>query len=379
MKPISLYIHIPFCKKKCFYCDFVSFADSEAVFENYILALQEELKQKAPDFSEYEIQTIFVGGGTPTILSEKLLGSIMDTVYAKYKVAKDAEISVESNPGTLNKKKLLGLKAMEFNRLSIGLQAWQNPLLQSLGRIHTKEEFVYNFAQARDVGFKNINIDLMFALPKQTLLDWEETLCKVSALKPEHISCYSLIIEEGTPFYTLFEKGVLKPTDDVLDRKMYTLAKEVLNSEGYERYEISNFAKKGKQCRHNLVYWHDQTYIGAGLGAHSYLENKRFHNTCDLKKYLETKGNYKFLIEDIEQLSIETQCAEYMFMGLRLSEGIKIKDFYKRFGKTLNDVYGQELEKLLSENLLEKRKESYSLTERGIDVSNVVFSRFLKE
>ncbi|MDD3571299.1 MAG: radical SAM family heme chaperone HemW, partial [Lachnospiraceae bacterium] len=245
MKQLSIYVHIPFCKKKCLYCDFPSFAGCENIYEDYVNSLVSEISENSYKYSEYEISTIFLGGGTPTVLPPKQLGRVLDTILNKYNVINDAELTIEANPGTVNSQIFKELKSMCINRLSFGVQAWQNSLLTSLGRIHDNETFVRNFNEARDVGFKNISCDLMFSLPNQTLSNWEETLEKIMRLSPEHISAYSLIIEEGTPFKEMYEKGMIKVTDDVLDREMYYLAKEMLEDKGYNQYEISNFAKHG--------------------------------------------------------------------------------------------------------------------------------------
>ena len=268
---------------------------------------------------------------------------------------------------------------MGFNRLSMGVQAWQDELLERLGRIHTRQQFLKNFASAREAGFDNINVDLMFALPEQTLGQWEETLSEITALQPEHISAYSLIIEEGTPFYDLYEKEVYQETDEELDRAMYHTAVQILAEEDYHQYEISNFAKEGKESRHNRIYWQDEGYLGFGLGAHSYWEGKRFHNPYDLHTYMEQAENGNVSMEDVEELSLPDQYSEFMFMGLRLTEGIEKKRFAQRFGVDMEDVYGAEIEKCKEEGLLEEKDGWLCLTERGLDLSNQVFMEFLKE
>lgn len=377
MKPISIYIHIPFCKRKCLYCDFPSFAGCEAEYDAYVSALLAEIRERSEDLRGYRVQTIFFGGGTPTVLPPKVLGKIIDTIHSKYDVGSLAEITTESNPGTLNKAMLVELAAMHFNRLSMGVQAWQNHLLQRIGRIHTIEEFLDNYATAREVGFQNINVDLMFSLPGQTFLDWEETLEKIIRLKPEHISAYSLIIEEGTPFHEMYAKGVFTLPDEKLDREMYTFTKEFLQGNGYHQYEISNFAKEGKESRHNKVYWRDEEYIGFGLGAHSYFRGERFHNTYDMKQYISGKGDARKLVEERETLAEETQIEEFMFMGLRMTEGIENQRFLQRFGKNIHDVFQEEVEYLVGEKLLWEKDGFLRLTDRGMDLSNFVFEKFL--
>lgn len=367
-----MYIHIPFCIQKCFYCDFPSFAGKQALYADYTNALILELQKKAPLFQGESLKTIFFGGGTPTILPISLLQNIMDTIFKYYTVSPHAEITIEANPGTLSLSVLKALYQMGFQRLSIGLQAWQDILLQKLGRVHTLSMFLKNYYHAREVGFKNINIDIMFSLPEQTQAQWEQTLSEVAALQPEHISAYSLIIEEGTPFFELFQKNKLVLPDEEQDRKMYYTTKEILASYSYIPYEISNFSKKGYECQHNRVYWQTKHYLGFGLGAHSYYKNKRFHNSYDINQYFAGK------IEDVEHLTTATLQSEFMFMGLRMMEGISAKVFQKRFGVSLQSIYGEQIKILLKQNLLQQEQDRYFLTERGIDLSNTVFCYFLK-
>lgn len=371
---ISLYIHIPFCVRKCLYCDFPSFSGMESIFDDYVRMLCREIDETYSDYRGMEVKSIFVGGGTPSVLPPALLGRISDKIFSRFDVDSKAEITIETNPGTLDAKKLAEMKSMYFNRLSMGLQAWQDRLLKKLGRIHTADEFETNFLQARDAGFKNINVDLMFALPAQSLDDWQETLEKVIKLRPEHISAYSLIIEEGTPFFDMFDRGELKETDEDTDRKMYYLAKEMLSDKGYKQYEISNFAKEGFECYHNKVYWRTEEYQGFGLGAHSYADGVRFHNTYDMKEYLRGEG----LRLDKEFLSLQEKQEEFMFMGLRMNEGVSEAEFLRRFGESMDSVYGDEIKELISEELLVKKDGRLSLTDRGVDISNSVFEKFIR-
>ena len=371
---ISLYIHIPFCVRKCLYCDFPSFSGMESVFDDYVRMLCREIDETYSDYRGMEVKSIFVGGGTPSVLPPALLGRISDKIFSRFDVDSKAEITIETNPGTLDAKKLGEMKSMYFNRLSMGLQAWQDRLLKKLGRIHTADEFETNFLQARDAGFKNINVDIMFALPAQSLDDWQETLEKVMKLRPEHISAYSLIIEEGTPFFDMFDRGELKETDEETDRKMYYLAKEMLSDKGYKQYEISNFAKEGFECYHNKVYWRTEEYQGFGLGAHSYADGVRFHNTYDMKEYLRGEG---FRL-DKEFLSLQEKQEEFMFMGLRMNEGVSEAEFLRRFGESMDSVYGDEIKELISEELLVKKDGRLSLTDRGVDISNSVFEKFIR-
>lgn len=371
---ISLYIHIPFCVRKCLYCDFPSFSGMESIFDDYVRMLCREIDETYSDYRGMEVKSIFVGGGTPSVLPPALLGRISDKIFSRFDVDSKAEITIETNPGTLDAKKLAEMKSMYFNRLSMGLQAWQDRLLKKLGRIHTADEFEANFLQARDAGFKNINVDLMFALPAQSLDDWQETLEKVMKLRPEHISAYSLIIEEGTPFFDMFDRGELKETDEETDRKMYYLAKEMLSDKGHKQYEISNFAKEGFECYHNKVYWRTEEYQGFGLGAHSYSDGVRFHNTYDMKEYLRGEG----LRMDKEFLSLQEKQEEFMFMGLRMNEGVSEAEFLRRFGESMDSAYGDEIKELISEELLVKKDGRLSLTDRGVDISNSVFEKFIR-
>lgn len=377
MKPLSLYIHIPFCVKKCFYCDFPSYGGLENIFDDYVNSLIMEMKETKNSFSDYEMKSIFFGGGTPSILPFKLTGKIMDTIFSSFNVANDCEITTEANPKTVDDVKLREYKAMDINRLSFGVQAWQDKILKSLGRVHTIDDFVRNMAQAKDVGFKNINADIMFALPNQTISDWEETVEKVIKLEPTHISAYSLIIEDGTLFGKMYDEGNLKPCDEVLDRKMYELAKEMLRDKGYHQYEISNFAKTGFECYHNKVYWKCDEYIGYGLGSHSYFNGERFNNTYDMDKYIRAKGNFSTIKESVEKLDEKDMYAEFMFMGLRMTEGIEKKRFFEKFKKSVYDIYGNEIKYLKDVNLIEETDSNIRLTDKGVDVSNTVFEKFI--
>lgn len=347
-------------------------------FEDYVRVLCSEISESSSKFTDRKIKTIFIGGGTPTVLNPKLLGRIMDTVLSKYDVDNDAEITIESNPGTLDKSKLNELNSMYFNRLSIGLQSWQNAHLKALGRIHTVNEFVKNYVEAREAGFKNINVDLMFSLPNQTIDEWKETLKNVIMLDPEHISAYSLIIEDGTPFYDMAQKGIINEIDDTLDRRMYYEANNILDQNGYHKYEISNYAKRGYECEHNKVYWRTKEYKGFGLGAHSYINGERFHNVYDFNDYIDSKGREAKLVTDIEKLTDYEKQEEFMFMGLRMTEGISEADFENKFLCSIYDVYGKELNMLINKGLIIKKDGNLFLSERGIDVSNQIFEKFIK-
>ncbi|MDD4843970.1 MAG: radical SAM family heme chaperone HemW [Anaerotignum sp.] len=377
MKTMGLYVHIPFCKKKCLYCDFPSFGNLEGKYEEYVCALEQEIERRGLLCRNWQVSSIFFGGGTPTVLSKELLARLLLKIKESFLISADAEITIEANPGTIEKEKAEALRKMGFNRLSMGVQAWQNRLLSTLGRIHTIEEFQYNFQNARKVGFENINVDIMFALPTQTFEDWKETLEKITELNPEHISAYSLIIEEGTPFYDKFQKGELLETDEELDRKMYHYAVAFLAEKGYQQYEISNFAKIGRQSRHNQIYWQTEPYLGLGLGAHSYFNGNRFHNTYDLDKYILANGEIPILEEENIAVTKKAAMEEFMFLGLRRTDGVSFEKFFERFEVEMTEVYGKAISGFLEQGLLVQTDQKIALTQRGIDLSNLVFVEFL--
>ena len=382
MKELELYLHIPFCERKCAYCDFLSAPADPPVRISYIKKLQEEIAYYGPQFKEYQVSSIFFGGGTPTILEGYQLAAILETVKKYFHLVADAEITVECNPGTLTAGKAEKLVQAGFNRLSMGLQSADDRELQLLGRIHNFAQFLESYDLARKAGFENINVDLMSALPGQTLKSWQNTLQKVTALRPEHISAYSLIIEEGTPFYERFaedewirEEGGhprLLPEEEV-ERQMYELTEAFLHTKGYERYEISNYAKPGYECRHNCGYWTRKDYLGLGLGASSLVEHQRFQNTSDLEEYL----GQEFQHINRETLDKKSEMEEFMFLGLRLMAGISRQQFETTFHVTLDSVYGEVLRRLKGEQLMEEVAGYVRLTEHGIDVSNYVLSEFL--
>ena len=374
---IGLYIHIPFCRQKCLYCDFPSWAGKESQMQGYVDALTKEIANRAKVYFDRKVVSVFFGGGTPTTLSIPMLEQLMAAVFENWDIAEDAEITTEANPGTLDREMAEALKKMGFNRLSMGVQAWQNRLLKSLGRIHTIESFQENFKVVREAGFENVNTDLMFALPEQTMADWQETVQNMVAMNPEHISAYSLIIEEGTPFYDRYEKGELTPAEEDLDREMYRWTVEYLAENGYEQYEISNFAKNGRQSRHNRIYWQAEEYLGMGLGSHSYMNGERFHNIYDLQDYIRADGDVSLLKEEVEVISREDALAEFMFLGLRLTEGVSFARFEERFGEEMKNIYGSQIKKLVKDGLLTEDGKGIRLTERGTDISNVVFEEFL--
>ena len=376
-KTIGLYIHIPFCRQKCLYCDFPSWAGKEEQMQEYVDALTKEIKNRSSEYADRKVVSVFFGGGTPTTLSIPMLEQLMQAVLENWDISEDAEITTEANPGTLDREMADALKKMGFNRLSMGVQAWQNRLLKELGRIHTIESFQENYQAVREAGFENVNTDLMFALPNQTMADWQETVKNIVTLEPEHISAYSLILEEGTPFFDRYEKGELEPAEEELDREMYHWVVDYLAEMGYEQYEISNFAKNGRQSRHNRIYWQAEEYLGMGLGSHSYMEGERFHNIYDLQEYIKADGDGSLLKEEIEVITEEDALAEFMFLGLRLTEGVSFRRFRERFGQEMKNIYGSQIEELVRDDLLEEDETGIRLTRRGVDISNFVFEKFL--
>ncbi len=366
-------MHIPFCKAKCYYCDFISYANKENIIKAYINALLKEIKYR--DLEKYNIDTIYIGGGTPSILDSKYIKEILEKITPK----KNAEITIEINPGTCNKEKLEEYKKIGINRLSIGLQSTDNKLLAEIGRIHTYEEFLRVYNQAREIGFSNINVDLMLGLPNQTLEILEKSVKTVVRLKPEHISIYSLILEEGTKLYNMVNEGKVKLTSEELERKMYWGIKHILGKNGYIHYEISNFAKKGYKSRHNSDCWEQKEYIGLGVAAHSYLDNKRYSNTESIENYIKNINSAEFdkniTIHEIQ--TKEDKQKEYMMLGFRRLEGVDIREFASKFKENPMKLYKNELDKLIKEELVEINKNKIRLSNKGLDLANLVFEEFI--
>lgn len=372
-KTMELYVHIPFCIKKCDYCDFLSFSMGSREKKEYVSALKRELQAAAAECEGETVSSVFLGGGTPSVLDEGQIEAILTCIKESYQLTEDCEISMEANPGTLHAEKLREYLQCGINRLSLGCQSTIEKELKSLGRIHSFEEFVENYEMARNIGFCNINVDLMSAIPGQDIKAWEKNLQTIAGLEPEHISAYSLIVEEGTPFY---ERELQLPSEEE-ERQMYEMTAEILEAYGFHQYEISNYAKKGKECRHNIGYWQRVDYLGVGLGASSLRHNCRFSNTRAMEKYLRDAGNPEKIRENWEKLSVQDQMEEFMFLGLRMTEGISRKKFLKEFGKTLEEIYEQPLRKLEKLELLETEGDCVKLTRKGISLSNQVFVEFL--
>ena len=433
---LGIYIHIPFCLKKCLYCDFLSDKACESDRADYVEALCNEIKYFAITNGKLSgghiVSTVFLGGGTPSVLEGEQIATIMDTLHERFEIAKDAEITIECNPGTATKDKMIQWRAAGINRLSIGLQSANDDELKNLGRIHDYEQFMNTYKWAREVGFENINVDIMSAIPGQTLESYRNTLEKVIELRPEHISAYSLIIEEGTPFYDMYGEGGKEKMgeqlpDEDTEREMYYMTKQLLSQSGYHRYEISNYSLEGFECEHNKSYWIGTEYLGFGLGAASYCDGLRYNDTEDMFVYMnacnslnratnetlyteyysrddeealfeaddeetlfgvdaenccEDESLADILIADkyheaVSKLSQNEKMEEFMFLGLRMTCGVSKDEFEKRFHVSMDEIYGKALKKLADEELLVEEGDRISLTDRGIDVSNIVLANFL--
>lgn len=383
-KPLGIYLHIPFCVRKCNYCDFLSAPAQEETRRRYVQCLTEEIRQFEAA-KEYEVKSVFFGGGTPSILEGKWIAALMEELEKIFSFSEIPEITIECNPGTLTAEKLDHYRKSGINRLSLGLQSADENELKLLGRIHTWEDFYKNYQQARESGFENISVDLMSALPGQTVSSWKRTLEKVLALKPEHISAYSLIIEEGTPFYDWYgaedekrRRGLADNGRTVLpseeeEREMYYDTKRFLTEAGYHRYEISNYAREGYESIHNSGYWLRREYVGFGLGASSQVKNLRCKNTERLEDYLKSD----FFKKEVQILTRQEEIEETMYLGLRMMQGVNLQEFQKSFGVRVETLYKETLEKLERQGLLRIKDGCLRLTDSGIDVSNAVMAEFL--
>ena len=377
MEELGIYIHIPFCKKKCKYCDFISFSCYAEKENEYVDSLLKEIENH--EYIEKEVSTIYIGGGTPSIIDSKNIIKILEKIKSRFNVKKDVEITIEINPGTINKEKLEDYKLAGINRLSIGLQSTNNDILNFIGRIHTYEEFEKNYNLAKEVGFTNINVDLMLALPNQSMDILIDSLLKVINLNPNHISLYSLILEEGTELEKRIESGEYKFCDEDLERKMYHKTKSILEKNGYIHYEISNFAKKGFESRHNLSCWNQEEYIGFGLAAHSYYNKKRFSNIESIEEYISNinKGEYDKNIVIHERQDKPSEMREFMMIGLRKLDGVRISDFERKFRINPLFYFRFEISKLTDEELIEVDLDYIKLTKKGLDFANLVFEEFV--
>ena len=375
---MELYLHMPFCVRKCAYCDFLSFPSGAKTQRMYAKRLMEDIGVMGKRYGEIPVETIFIGGGTPSVPDSGLIVENMEHVRHAFHVADGAEISMEANPGTVTREKLTDYRKAGINRLSFGLQSANDRELKLLGRIHTWAEFLESFTLARECGFANLNIDLMSALPGQTCESWKETLSRVTDLDPEHISAYSLIIEEGTPFGERYgsEEGRKLLPDEDSEREMYHETKRFLKDCGYERYEISNYAKPGRECRHNIGYWTGVPYLGLGLGASSYLDGCRFTVNPDMKQYLEEKPG---MFTDIEKLTKKDMEEEFFYVGLRMTAGVSLSEFERRFGISAKEVYPGLMETFVKEKAARFEGDRFVLTDYGLDVSNYIMAQFLQD
>ena len=375
---MELYLHMPFCVRKCAYCDFLSFPTDQETQNLYTRRLREDIDAMGKKYGDIPVDTIFIVGGTPSVPDSALIVGIMEHVRKAFHVAEGAEISMEANPGTVTREKLTDYRRAGINRLSFGLQSANDRELKLLGRIHTWAEFLESFHLARECGFTNINIDLMSALPGQTRESWKDTLKRVTDLNPEHISAYSLIIEDGTPFGEKYgsEEGRKLLPDEDSEREMYHETKRFLRDCGYERYEISNYAKPGRACRHNIGYWTGLPYLGLGLGASSYMDGCRFAVNSDMKQYLEEKPG---MFTDVEKLTKKDMEEEFFYVGLRMTAGVSLPEFERRFGVSAKDVYPGLMEMFVEEKAAVFQGDRFVLTDYGLDVSNYIMAQFLQD
>ena len=385
-KELGIYIHVPFCKQKCYYCDFVSFSNKEEYIEKYVETVKREIDSY--DLSNYNITTIYIGGGTPSrIPSEKIqeiLEIIKQEISANQTKWEDIEITIELNPGTVEEEKIKKYKEIGINRLSIGLQSTNNKLLKEIGRIHTFEDFKNTYNLVKKVGFENINVDLMIGLPNQTISDVKESLNEIIKLNPTHVSVYSLIVEENTKMEQLINNKELQLPDEELERQMYWYVKNTLELNGYNHYEISNFAKKGKESKHNLNCWEQKEYIGLGLAAYSYLNGVRYGNTSNIEEYINVQDFYNRseleesgirIVDEVQTL--EDKRKEYMLLGLRKIEGVSIQKFKEKFVENPIFLFRKELEKLVNEELIAIDGDCIRLTNKGLDLANIVWEEFV--
>ncbi len=388
LKKIGLYIHIPFCKQKCYYCDFVSYANKDEMIERYVKCLKQEIIQYANENKimskhalepEYIIKTIYIGGGTPSSIDEIYILNILDIIKNNFTVEKDAEITIEVNPGTVTKDELDAYRNCGINRLSIGLQAVQDDILKRIGRIHTYKDFENTYKSAQESGFDDINVDLMIDLPEQTFENVKESVKTILSLKPEHISVYSLILEKNTKMYEMINSKVVSIAPDDIERQMYWYVKETLEKHKYIQYEISNFAKPGFESKHNMDCWNQNEYIGVGVNASSFLEDKRYSNICELETYMDNiennTPNRNLILE--ETLNNESKMNEYMMLGLRKINGVNIQEFKNKFNTNPIIIYSKVLDKLNHEGLIEVDNDSIKLTNKGIDLANLVWEEFI--
>jgi len=374
---IGLYIHIPFCQKKCLYCDFPSHAGLTNLYQPYVAALCREISGIGGVLSDNSVDTIYIGGGTPTMLSAQYLSQILQQVHGSFSIDKTAEISIEANPGTIDLDKLLALRAAGVNRISFGVQTFNDSLLSSIGRIHSAAQGIESVKMAKSAGFVNINIDLMYGLPGQTIQQLRDSIEMAAELEVTHISAYGLKVEEGTPFAMMQQQGILQLPDEDVDEAMYDLTTHLLPAQGFARYEISNFAQAGYECRHNLKYWHFQPYIGVGAAAHSFLHNERRANRSDVATYIKNIEQGLSSVAVAENLEISSAMAEYVFLALRTVPGMSVREFNDYFNGDFFTYYGETIAMLTGKGLIVTTENKIFLSEIGMKFGNVVFRAFL--
>ena len=397
-KELGIYIHIPFCVKKCYYCDFTSFAGCDNFQEKYVECLKDELKQRINETKDnYKITTIYIGGGTPSYIDtryiKEIIEQIVENIYEdnskdlnnnrdrtfNINYFDDIELTIEVNPGTVTEQKLIDYKEIGINRLSIGLQSTNNKLLKEIGRIHSFEQFEETYNLARKAGFENINIDLMLGLPNQTIKDLKHTLQEIIRFNPEHISVYSLILEDGTKLCNLVKQGKLRLPNEDLERQMYWYVKNTLELNGYKHYEISNFAKMGYESKHNVNCWKQKEYIGVGLAASSYLDGIRYLNVRNLNDYInnieEGYIDKNKIIEEVQK--DEGKQKEFMMLGLRMIDGVSIQEFKIKFCTNPLYIFREELERLAKDKLIKVEGDNIKLTNKGLDLANQVWMEFV--
>lgn len=373
----GLYIHVPFCSSKCNYCDFNSYAGRLNLTEDYFNSMKKEIEHYDEELRYNLIETIFIGGGTPSCVDQKFISNILTICRANFNISEDCEISIESNPGTLDIEKLMAYRRSGINRISIGLQAYQENLLKYLGRKHSADDFISSIELAKKAGFKNINADVIFGIPGQTTEDWKQTLKMLVELGITHISAYSLKIEEGTKFGDMLNCGKLIQMEDELDREMYHYAIDYLKQNGYNQYELSNFAKEGFECKHNLVYWKCLDYLGLGAGAHSFLQDVRFSNEYSIESYISCLERGEKPVEDRCSIDYCEKMSEYMFLGLRLTQGVNNSEFQDLFNQDMFVKYTDSFNELEKNKLIEINGENVKLTRLGLDLANQVFVKFV--
>lgn len=374
---LGIYIHIPFCVKKCAYCDFLSFPAGEELKKIYATSLIREIRSYAPAAADMKVTSIYLGGGTPSLMPPRMLRSIFEAVYSNYRVDKRAEVTMEMNPGTVSPG-ILPVVCEYVNRVSLGAQSANDDELKLLGRIHRWRDTVRSVELLRKAGIGNLNLDLMMGIPGQTLRSYEETLKQVITLKAEHVSAYSLILEEGTEFYRMNSEGTLILPPEEEERDMYALTRSMLERAGYRQYEFSNYARTGFRCRHNVRYWKRGSYLGFGIGAASLFKGSRWRNTPGIDEYSGAGGDPGRIISEMEQLDRRSEIEEHMFLGLRMTEGVTEEEFEALFSLSMRDVYGPQMERQIDEGLLATDgKGRYFLTDRGVEVSNVVLAEYL--